>query len=128
MRVLLSAYSCHPGRGSEPGVGWGVAQAVAREYEVWVLTYARNRSGIEEALDRLSTKRIRFVYVDLPRLISRLAGLPIGHHMCYLAWQVSAFPVARRLHRRVGFDLVHHVTYVNSWLPTLMGYLGIPFI
>lgn len=128
MRVLLSAFSCYPGRGSEPGVGWGIVQVVAREHEVWVLTYAANRPGIEQALSGSSNERIRFVYVGLPRLISRLAGLPIGHHVCYLAWQVSAFRVARRLHRRVRFDLVHHVTYVNSWLPTLMGYLGIPFI
>ena len=128
MRVLLSAFSCHPARGSEPGVGWGIVQVVAREHEVWVLTYAANRPGIEEALSGSLDQLVRVVYVGLPRLISRLAGLPIGHHVCYLAWQVSAFRVARRLHRRVRFDLVHHVTYVNSWLPTLMGYLGIPFI
>ena len=128
MRVLLSAFSCYPGRGSEPGIGWGVVQAVSREHEVWVLTYAANQPGIEGALRGLPNEQVRFVYVGLPHLISRLTGLPIGHHVCYLAWQVSAFLVARRLHRTVRFDLVHHVTYVNSWLPTLMGYLGIPFI
>ncbi len=35
MRVLLSAFSCHPGCGSDPGVGWSAVQAVAREPEVW---------------------------------------------------------------------------------------------
>lgn len=128
MRVLLSAFACHPGRGSEPGVGWGVVQAVSREHEAWVLTDAANRPGIAAAPIGSPNERIRFVYVELPRLISRLAGLPIGHHVCYLAWQVSAFLVARRLQRCARFDLVHYVTYVNSWMPTLMGYLGIPFI
>ena len=38
MKVLISAYSCEPGRGSERGVGWNVAREVARRHEVWVLT------------------------------------------------------------------------------------------
>ena len=29
-RVLIFAYACEPGRGSEPGVGWSLVQSVAR--------------------------------------------------------------------------------------------------
>jgi len=133
MKVLLSAFSCHPGRGSEPGIGWGVSQAVAREHEVWVLTDVTNRLGIEAALARAPNLRLRFVYVTLPspfRTIRRASvlGIPFGGYVYYTAWQITAFRVAQRLHQTVQFDLVHHVTYGNSWLPTLMGYLGIPFI
>ncbi len=37
MRILISAYACAPGRGSEPGVGWNWAAQVSRSHEVWVL-------------------------------------------------------------------------------------------
>ena len=38
MRVLLSAYACEPGKGSEAGVGWNSLRQVARYHDVWVLT------------------------------------------------------------------------------------------
>jgi hypothetical protein len=38
MKILISAYSCEPGMGSEPGVGWNIAREVAKYHEVWVLT------------------------------------------------------------------------------------------
>jgi hypothetical protein len=34
MKVLLSAYSCEPGKGSERGVGWNVAIEAAKNNEV----------------------------------------------------------------------------------------------
>jgi len=37
MRVLLSAFACAPGEGSEPGVGWEWSQRIAQRHEVWVL-------------------------------------------------------------------------------------------
>lgn len=52
MKILLSAFACAPGFGSEPGVGWGVIQQVARYYRVWVLTRAANRPFIEQELQR----------------------------------------------------------------------------
>jgi allantoicase len=30
MKVLLSAYACEPGRGTELGVGWNTVREVAR--------------------------------------------------------------------------------------------------
>ena len=50
MKVLVSAYACEPNKGSEPGVGWNIANAIAQEYEVWVLTTATHKKGIEAEL------------------------------------------------------------------------------
>jgi len=30
MKILLSAFECEPGKGSEAGVGWGIAWALAK--------------------------------------------------------------------------------------------------
>ena len=43
LRVLLSAYTFRPNRGSEPGIGWNVAQDVARHHDIWVLTQDNDR-------------------------------------------------------------------------------------
>ena len=50
LRVLLSAYACEPGKGSEPGVGWNWVKQLARHEDVWVLTRSNNRGAIEQAL------------------------------------------------------------------------------
>ncbi len=49
-------------------------------------------------------------------------------HLYYAAWQVTAFLEARRWSGKVRFDIVQHVTFVNSWMPSFMGWLGVPFI
>ena len=38
LRVLLSAYACEPGKGSEAGNGWNWARELSRYEDVWVLT------------------------------------------------------------------------------------------
>jgi hypothetical protein len=49
MKVLMCAYACWPGLGSEPGVGW--ACAGAHEHEVWVLTHSANATAIDAVLE-----------------------------------------------------------------------------
>ena len=50
LTVLLSAFACLPGRGSEPGKAWACANTLARDHTVWVLTRGQNRPEIEAAL------------------------------------------------------------------------------
>ena len=47
-KILLSAYSCGPNRGSEPGVGWNAAVAMAKHAEIHVLTSFEFKELIEE--------------------------------------------------------------------------------
>ena len=47
LRVLLIAYACEPGRGSEPGTGWNMAIALSEHHDVTVITRANNREAIE---------------------------------------------------------------------------------
>ena len=43
IKVLISAYACEPGKGSEPGVGWNWVRQIADfAKEVWVITKANN--------------------------------------------------------------------------------------
>lgn len=120
MRVLLSAVSCSPGRGSEPGFGWNWARSLAAVgHEVTVLTDASWRDAIESARDSVDAA---FEYVDVPAATRR-------HHMAhYAAWQRRALAVARRLDAAAPFDVVHHVTLGSLSGGTPLWRLGRPLV
>jgi len=128
MRVLLSAYACEPDAGSEPGVGWNWVEQIARFHEVWVLTRENNRAGIERALQRRPQPNVHWVYLDLPAWAKFWKRGQRGIHAYYYLWQVAAYLRGRRLNREVGFDIVHHVTFVNYWIPSFLPLLPPPFI
>jgi glycosyltransferase involved in cell wall biosynthesis len=46
----------------------------------------------------------------------------------YYLWQFQAYFEGRFLHQQIQFDLIHHVTYVKYWSPSLLSLLPIPFI
>lgn len=128
MKVLVSAFACEPGQGSEPGIGWNCVRQVARFHEVWVLTWGEQRPAIERILSSHPLPNAHFVYLDLPRWrkIGRLGWL--GIHIFYYVWQIAAFFVGRKLHRRESFDLVHHLTIGGFWYPTFLPLLRVPFV
>jgi glycosyltransferase involved in cell wall biosynthesis len=128
LRILISAYACEPGIGSEPGVGWNWTQQMGRYHEVWVITRANNQEPIEKALAAKPLPNVHWVYFDLPRWARLWKKRQRGVHLYYYLWQIGAYSVARKLHRSVGFNLVHHVTFVNYWMPSFMALLPIPFI
>lgn len=130
LRVLLSAYSCEPGRGSEPGVGWNVAREIAHHHEVWVLTRPdESRIAIEAELKRHSIPNLHFVYFTLPFWQDSMRlGQSGAMQLHYYLWQIQAYFVARQLHRQIKFDLIHHVTFVRYSTPSFLSLLPVPFI
>jgi glycosyltransferase involved in cell wall biosynthesis len=129
MKILLSAYACEPGKGSEPGVGWHWSQEIAKlGHEVWVLTRENNRAVIEVALSEMALPNVHFVYYDLPRWLRWWKKGGRGIYLYYFCWQLGAFLRARTLARSVSFDLVQHITFVSVHQPSFMGLLGIPFV
>ena len=126
-RILLSAYACEPGRGSEPGVGWNWATELARMgHQVTVITRDDNRSAIEGDGSRPAFG-LTFIYYDLPRQIQRCRHYPGGKLLYYVLWQWFVVPHLQRLYSPLPFDVVHHVAYVSARYPSFMGLLGIPF-
>ncbi|MBV6623406.1 MAG: glycosyltransferase family 4 protein [Rivularia sp. (in: Bacteria)] len=132
MKILISAYACEPNRGSEPGVGWNVVREASKYNQVWVLTSNCHRSSIETELKINKISNLNFIYLD-----------PFGWkidwsskgkwtqnlvHLHYYLWQIWAYFVSRSLHQEIGFDIVHHVTYVKYSSPSFLSLLPIPFI
>lgn len=128
LKVLLSAYACEPGRGSEPGVGWNWVRHLSRHADVRVITRANNRIPIEHALAREPLPGAHFIYFDLPRWLRFWKKGNRGLRTYYYLWQLGAWLHARGLHRRAGFDVIHHVTFVKYWMPSFISLLPAPFI
>ncbi|MBW1975515.1 MAG: glycosyltransferase family 4 protein [Deltaproteobacteria bacterium] len=128
MKVLISAYACEPNKGSEPGVGWNWVKQIARFHEVWVITRANNREPIELALAKEPMPNVQWIYFDLPRWAQFWKRGQRGVHLYYYLWQISAYFVGKGLHKEVGFDLVHHVTFGTYWMPSFLVLLPVPFM
>ncbi len=127
LKILISAYACRPGMGSEPGVGWNTVRSLVKHHQVWVLTRQDNRPTIEAELVNNPISGLQFVYCDLPLSGLWKRGLQ-GVHLHYYLWQISAYFTALQLHKELGFDLVHHITYVRYSSPSFLAFLPIPFI
>ncbi len=129
MKILMSAYSCEPGKGSERAVGWNLAQAVAKHHEVWVLTRPdEGKETIEAELKRNPNPNLHFAYFTLPIWGGGWKWGLGSMQLHYYLWQIQAYFVARRLHRQIGFDIAHHVTFVKYSRPSFLSLLPIPFV
>jgi glycosyltransferase involved in cell wall biosynthesis len=125
-RILVSAYACEPARGSEPGVGWNQVKQIARFHEVWVITRKNNADSIQRHGG--FTDNVHWSFYDLPPWMKLWKRGQRGVHLYYYLWQIGVYRLAKRMHASVGFDLIHHVTFVNYWMPSFLTLLPVPFI
>jgi glycosyltransferase involved in cell wall biosynthesis len=129
MKLLLSAYSCTPGEGSERGTGWNWAQCLAANgYEVIVMTRAVDQQRIEGFAGDHPVELIRFIFHDLSPPWQLIYKLPLGNYAYYFLWQYTAAKLASKLHNTERFDRVQHLTWGSFRVPSFMGRLTIPFI
>ena len=134
LNLLVSAYACNPlaTEESNPGeaiLGWNLIKQLNRFHNVSVLTRTYNRKGIEEAVEREKIGDVRFHYLNLPGFLSVIKRNFLGFSFYYLLWQVKAFFIARKINKKNQYDLFHHITFNNDWMPSFIGaFLPLPFI
>jgi glycosyltransferase involved in cell wall biosynthesis len=123
LRVLISAFSCEPGKGSEPEVGFRTVLAAATRHDVWVLTNDSDAPALQRFLDEHPLgSRIRLEPIPFGMDLNGLDLLTF--HRYYDRWQRRAGLRALELERRVGFDVVHHATMSTVW--TRVGVASVP--
>lgn len=131
MKILLSAYACEPNRGTEPGVGWNTAVALAQHCQVWVFTSNTHRSAIEAEQAVRPVENLQFVYLDPLNWVydwsqeGKKAHWDV--HLHYYLWQIWAYFVGKSLRQSIDFDLVHHLTYGKYSAPSFLAFLPVPF-
>jgi glycosyltransferase involved in cell wall biosynthesis len=132
----MSAFSCGPGQGSEPGVGWNMAVEVTRlGHEVVVLTQTEFAAEIEQ--QRASgalPAGLRFD-IYMPAWLARFRNFgfrceqpALTWHLTSVLWQFCALLHVRRRYHDAGFDLIHHVTFASIRHPSLLSFLNVPTV
>lgn len=130
MKILLSAYACEPGKGSEPEVGYRTALAAAERHDVWVVTRTNNLPALESAMSGSPFgERITLVGLDVDgRALRWKKRSRIANQIYYDLWQRELERTATDLNRRVVFDVTHHVTFAAYWKRTGLATLDVPFV
>jgi len=126
-KVLLSAFACEPNKGSESGGGWNWATGLAKEgFEVHCLTLRSNQPAIELVP---KPDNLHFHYVALPFKLQSLYRLTKGTlYLHYIAWQWVAYKKGKALHKKLNFDVVHHVTWGSLQMGSFLYKIKAPFI
>jgi glycosyltransferase involved in cell wall biosynthesis len=127
LKVLLSAYACEPGKGSEPGVGWNVARELSSRVELTVITRANNRTTIENSGEAW-VRDIHWVFWDPPQWIMFWKKGGRGVQLFYILWQLGVKSVAENILATRGIDIIHHLTFGKYWIPSRLAGLGRPFV
>ncbi len=129
-RVFISAYSCSPGRGSEPGIGWNTVKQMAAHHDAYVLTAADNRTAIEAELAVRPVPGLNVDYFDLPNRSKWWNVKKTGpsRQLHYHVWQMAAANKARQMHDKLGFALSHHITFGRYCSPAVAGRISVPFL
>lgn len=118
MRILISAYTCETGRGSEGEIAWQLVHKLAQMHDIWVITRA-NLRPVHEATFVRSPKpdRLTFVYFDLPWIFRFYKRGKRFFLVYYYLWQIGVGLLARRLSRLERFDILHHLIGGMDWMP-----------
>ncbi len=116
MNILLGVYACEPHNGSEPEVGWQMANELAKampEHRFYAITKENNREKIE---NEKYPDNLKFFYYDPPKWMTFWKKGGRGIRTYYYIWMIGAVRYMKR--QKIDFDLVHHITFVNDWLPS----------
>ncbi len=127
MRILLSAYSCNPNKGSEPGVGWNWLHELAKYNEVWVLFYTGQEQyeSVSLGVYNLTQKEnIHLIPIDVPFPF----GIKKLFRFRYEVWQIKAYFAAKKIIKENQIDLIHQVTIAAWWFSGYYYKLKIPFL
>ena len=130
MKLLMSTYACLPNRGSDHGVGWNwVTEAHRLGHEIWALVSPAHRDLIATACRaNPDLAGINWIFPEVRGWPLNQGTEPRWERTYNLLWQGVALRHALRLHHRVRFDVVHHVTWGGIRAPTFLGALKIPLI
>ncbi|SMH40667.1 glycosyltransferase family 4 protein [Mesorhizobium australicum] len=129
MGILVSAYSCETGRGSEGEIGWRFVTHLARDHEVWVITRANLRAVHARTFEtEPRPKSLHFIYFDLPWIFRFYKRGKRFFLVYYYFWQIGVGLRARRLMREQRFDVLHHLIGGMDWMPAGISLAPGPFV
>jgi glycosyltransferase involved in cell wall biosynthesis len=130
LKVLLCCYSCDPGRGSEPGMGWNFAKSISAHHDAHVIVETKYKQPLDEYASKHPEEfeNMTFYFVSRKRWKLLRKILPVSYYWTYREWMKKAYDLAVDLDKKNDFDLTHMITLSGYREPSLFWKLPKPFI
>ena len=135
MKVLINAYACSPGMGSEPGMAWNWVSNLAKFCELYIITEGEFRDKIEEVVPALEQgKNMHFYYNPVSEEIRKMCWNQGDwrFYKYYRDWQWKTYLMAKDICSKEKIDVLHQLNMIGFREP---GYLwklsqenGVPFV
>ncbi len=121
--VLINAYACAPGMGSEPGMAWNWCIHLANHCTLHIITEGEFRDKIEEALAHLpQAKNMHFYYNPVSDKVRKMCWNQGDwrFYKHYRKWQRETRRMAGEIINRHHVEIIQHLNMVGFREP---GYL-----
>lgn len=130
--VLINAYACSPGMGSEPGMAWNWCVNLARHCDLHIITEGEFRESIEKELHLLPQGgNMHFYYNPVSDKVRKMCWNQGDwrFYRYYKKWQWKTYKMAEVICREKHIDILHQLNMIGFREP---GYLwkikDIPFV
>ena len=118
-KIFVSAFSCMPHLGSEPGVGWHWIMEMSKYFELWVLVHKEPADDIEEYVSKTGIdQKIHFIYYDIPFNWLFFSNNRFRWvRIYYLLWVRLSNRIVKKTMRENNITIFHNLTFGNSIWP-----------
>lgn len=118
-KIFVSAFSCMPHMGSEPGVGWHWILEMSKYFELWVLVHKEPVDDIEKYVKEHGIdKKIHFIYYDIPgNSLFFNNGRFRWVRTYYMVWTALANRIVKRTMKENEIKIFHNLTFGNAIWP-----------
>lgn len=118
-KIFVSAFSCMPHMGSEPGVGWHWIMEMSKYFELWVLVHKEPVDDIEKYVKEHGIdKKIHFIYYDIPgNSFFFKKGKFRWVRTYYMIWTTLANRIVKRTMKENEIKIFHNLTFGNAIWP-----------
>ncbi|MCI7495913.1 MAG: glycosyltransferase [Prevotella sp.] len=135
MKILINAYACSPGMGSEPGMAWNWVSNLAKSCELHIITEGEFREKIETVVPTLEQGgNMHFYYNPVSEKIRKMCWNQGDwrFYKYYREWQWKTYLLAKDICQKEHIDILHQLNMIGFREP---GYLwklsrenGVPFV
>lgn len=131
LKILVSAYACSPGRGSEPGMGWNFVLGLSRHHQIHVITEEQKfKTEVNKYLDEnpVLKENLTFHFIRKKRNKTLRRIWPPSYYWFYRQWQKKAWELAVLLDKHEDYDIVHQLNMVGYREPGFLWKMNKPFV
>lgn len=123
LKILINAYACSPGMGSEPGMAWNWVSNLAKFCELYIITEGEFREKIEEVVPTLEHgNNMHFYYNPVSEAIRKMCWNQGDwrFYKYYREWQWKTYLMAKDICSKEKIDVLHQLNMIGFREP---GYL-----